>query len=392
MNRIRMRARAASGDKRAERAMRLSERFDNSITTLLVGNNLVNIAIGSIATLLAIKIAVAETVMTVIVTVTVILLGEVIPKTLAKRYADKFIITVTPLFNMISVILKPITVIFGAISNAVARMFEGKKAPEVSEDDIYDMIETMDDSGNADSGECRLLYSAFEFSDITVGDIYTDKSELVWVDKSQTEEEILHTINSNKYSRLLVCDGGLNNIIGVLRVRPYLESVLDGEHPKIMSLISKPIFVTPEHTASRMLEEMQHRKIHLAVVRTSDGRTLGIVSIEDLIEELVGEIWDESDNVNEQFKKLSENSFEVSARLSVPAAFELMEYEDFERDECGHLTLAKWIQQLADGAALKKGSIINYRRLGIEVLSMKYGKIARLRFVVLPEESEAEQE
>lgn len=380
-SKVRIKAMAEGGDRRAKAAFRLMDNFDKSITTILVGNNIVNLAMGSISTILAIHAGISATAMTLIVTAVVILFGEVLPKALAKEFSEKYALKIAGSLKLISTILFPISALFNLITHGVTRLFSKENEPTVTEDDVIDIIEDMEEDGSLDSDESRLLFSAFEFGDVAVSDIFTDRRDMVCIDYTWSDEQILDTVKTSLYSRLPVYNRDLDNVIGILRTREYLESYLLGHTPDLKSLLDTPLFTEPEAKIDELLADMKKLRKPLALVKNRSGRIVGLVTMEDMLEELVGEIWDENDKIEDKFKQLDDNTFEISADLSVVSAFEMMDYEDFDRDECGHYTLRKWVGRMLERVP-SVGSEFTYRRLTIRAEKVFRGRLISLVFTV----------
>lgn len=394
VSKMRIKAMADNNVRPAKTALKLMNNFDKSITTILVGNNIVNIAMSSFSTLLAMHLGVSVAVMTVCVTVTVILFGEVLPKALAKEVGESYTLKIAAPLNFIGILLTPISALFTLISRFVTRLFAKTQEPTVTEDDLIDIIEDMEEDGSLDFDESRLLYSAFEFSDVSVVDILTDRRDIISIDYSLSEEEVLDIVKNSPYSRLPVYRGEFDNIIGVLRTREYLESYLKGHSPDLKALLDTPLFVAPEAKIDEVLAHMKHIRKPIALVKNRSGRVIGLVTMEDMLEELVGEIWDENDKIEEKFKQIDENTFEISADLSVISAFEMMDYEDYDREECGHYTLRKWVGRML-GRVPSVDSRFTYRRLDITAQKVFRGRLISLTFKIneptMDEESEGEE-
>lgn len=391
-SKVRIKAMAESGNKAAKIAFKLMDNFDRSITDILVGNNIVNLAMGSITTLLAIHAGISPTVMTVCITILVIIFGEVIPKALAKEIGERYTLRIAGPLKMISFILTPISAVFGLISKGLTKLFSKNEEPTVTEDDVIDIIEDMEEEGSLDSDESRLLYSAFEFDDVSVSDILTDRRDMLAIDVDLSDDEVLNIVKNSPYSRLPVYKGNLDNCIGVLRIREYLETYLKGEKIELRSLLDTPLFVSPDRKIDELLSDMKRMRKPFALVKTRSGRIIGIVTMEDMLEELVGEIWDENDKVEDKFREIDENTFIISADLSVVSAFEMMDYDDYDREECGHYTLRKWIGRLL-GRVPTAGSECSYERLDITVDKVFRGRLVSLKFKINPpEETESEVE
>lgn len=385
-NKIKIKNKAEEGNTNAKVANNLVQDFENTITAILIGNNIVNIAMGSIATLLALRLGISTMIITIIITLIVIIFGEVLPKTIAKRKAESLTLLVAKPFKLISFILRPLTIVFSGISKLATSIFCKNSSPTVTKDDVYTYIESLDDSQTIDGDESNLLYSAFEFGDIRVGDIYTPKGDMVYIDiKRMSKEGIKQIIDENSFSRYPVCNDGIDNVIGVLRLREYIDHILSEKPFEIMDIIDNTCFVTVDANVDSLLNQMRKHKIHMAIIKDEDEKTLGIATMEDMLEELVGEIWDEKENSLEDFKKISENKFEIDANLSVISAFELMEYDDFDREECGHQTLESWIyHDLNRSKRLYRDMHFIYERLDIKITKLRYGRVAKIEVVVAP--------
>lgn len=391
VSKARIKAMADNNSSSAKTALKLINNFDRTLTDILVGNNIVNIALSSFSTLLAIHMGVPVAVMTLLATVTVILFGEVIPKALAKEFGESFTLKVAAPLRFIGLVLTPFSVLFALISRVVNKLFVKEEEPTVTEDDLIDIIEDMEEEGSLDSDESRLLYSAFEFGDVSVVDILTDRRDMLSVNVALTDSEILDIVKTSPYSRLPVYRGDIDNVIGILRTREFLESYIKGDSPDLMTLLDTPLFVAPETKIDELLSEMKRLRKHIALVKTRSGRVIGLVTMEDMLEELVGEIWDENDKIEDKFKVLDENTFEISADLSVVSAFEMMDYEDYDREECGHYTLRKWMGRIL-GRVPSVGSAISYRRLDITAEKVFRGRLLSLKFKVNPPSKTEETE
>lgn len=380
-NRIRLKTLADEKDRRAKTALGILDRFEKALTTILVGNTLVNIAIASIATLLANHIwsetPMAVPIATTVATLTVILFGEILPKTLAKHNADALSLGFASFLDFLIRVMTPVTAIFTLISKGASKLFGKSEEVTVTEDELYDIIETMEEEGSLEDDESKLIYSAFEFGDLTVGDVYTDRSDIQSVCLSDATEAIVEKIRKTKHSRLPVYEKTHNRIVGVIGIRKYLKAYLEDPHKATLaSLMDKPFFVKSDAKISDLLSEMSGKGIHMAIVRDSGtGVLLGLVTVEDLLEELVGEIWDEDDNIDEEFKKIGGNRFEVSADLSMVSVFELIEYDNFDREECGHETVGKWLAAKLGETPLRTGVRAEYREIIFSVGKIAGGKI-----------------
>lgn len=388
-NKIKLKSEADSGERRAKTMLSLTDSFERTLTTVLFGNDLVNIATASVTTLLAMRVGIPETLMTLCVTAVVILFGEVMPKTIVKERVDSFALSYAPSLRAICTLFTPFAVIFSVFSEAAGKLFAPKAEPSVTEDDVRDIIEDIEESGTAEKDEVNLLYSAFEFDDVTVGDIYTSYDDVVAINIDKYDApSLVRLIRDNMYSRMPVYSGNKDCIVGILRVRTFLEEYTFNNNCDIATMLDTPINTHPSMPADELLHLMQSAKSHMAVVKGDNGRTLGIITLEDLIEELVGEIFDESDIVEDKFRKLADGKYEVSSDLSVISAFELMEYDDFDRDECGHETLLAWANTLSD-KKMRRGDFVIYGNLYITAGKSRHGRPDKFYITVTAPKEEA---
>ncbi len=336
MNKIRVKGYADDGDKRAKRALRLEASYDRTITAILVGNNIVNIACASLATVLmvnlftAMKVNLTEGVMTlittVVTTVVIFLAGEMIPKSYARAHSDEFIMRMSGSLSFLVTILTPVAFLFGSISRLIQKITKATDEPTVTEEELTGIIETVEEEGVIDEEQGDLLQSALVFSKKKVADVLTLREDVVGIERSMDQEEILSIIRDNKYSRLPVYRRDLDHILGFLSVRTYLKAVAEKKEVNLGTMLTKPYFVSYEADIDDELAKMSKNKTSIAIVRGKKNEVLGLVTVEDFLEELVGEIFDEDDVVNHEFMKLGGNYFDVSPSLYLSDAFRRMKY------------------------------------------------------------------
>ena len=298
-NRIRIKSLADDGNRRAQKTVALLDDFDRALTTLLVGTNIVHIACASLTTLFVKRLwgAGAVAVSTVVLAIVVFFAAEMLPKSFARAYPEEAALALAPSLRTLMTLLSPITVLFSGISKFITRLFGVPDAPTVTEDELYDIIESIGEEGGIEEEASRLIHSALEFDDITVQQVLTPRNRMVTVALDDSCEEILSVIRESRHSRLPVYDKTPDNIVGILRIRRYLKAYLaQGENVSLAELMDPPYFLPRKRRIDDALSEMSGRKQHIAVVRDDFGGVLGIVTVEDILEELVGEIWDEDDD------------------------------------------------------------------------------------------------
>ncbi len=286
------------GDSRAKRAMFALDNFDKAITTLLICTNIVHLSIASIVTTFVARIwgLTWVSVSTIITTLVVFFFGEMLPKSFAKKNSESCsLATAGPLIFLMKV-FSPLSKILAGIGNIAGKLTKAEKEITVTEDELFDIIEDLEESGVIDEEQSDLISSALQFDDVSVETISTPRVKIEGIDLSKDKEEIFDIINDSTHSRLPVYDGDKDEIIGVLQIRRYLKQYLrTKKYPNIKRLMDKPFFTTGATPIDELLEHMSQNKVTLAIVKDDFGGTFGIVTIEDILEELVGEIYDEED-------------------------------------------------------------------------------------------------
>ena len=330
-NRIKLKSLAENGNRRAALALSISDKFDATLTAILVGNCLVNTVCASLATLFTLRVfgdlsPVQTTVTTLVTTAVVILFGEIAPKTLANYDHDAAAVAFAPFLRFLLWILTPLTLLFSGLTYVVSKISGGSSEPTVTEDEISSIIETGEEEGVIDEEQSDLLQSALEFSGTRVADVLTLWDDVTFVSLSMTTEEDLELIRNTKYSRLPVLEK--DRVVGILMVRNYLRSYMTTGRADLRRLMTKPTFVPLDAPIDDLLDEMSRNKCCMAIVRDKNGKTMGLVTVEDFLEELVGEIYDEDDEFDPNFAKLGGNYFEASGKLTLGALFDGMGYEN----------------------------------------------------------------
>ena len=327
MNKIRIKNHADDGNKRAKNAMYISNNFDRALTTLLIGNNITHIACASIATIVATNIwgDGAVTVSTLVTTVIVFLFSEMLPKAFANAHSDAVAMAYSGSLRFFMKILKPVALFFTAITTAVKKLFKSKEEPSVTEEELFDIIDTIEAEGVIDEDQSDLLQSALEFDDTTVADVMTMRDDIYYIDINSPIEEILAKIKETRFSRLPVCDKSVDNVLGIMQVRVFLKNYIKSPNVNIRELLLPAFFVEKGRKIDDLLGEMSRRKAYIGIVR-DENETVGLVTIEDFLEELVGEIWDEDDVVDENFIKLGGNRFMIDGRLPIGEALARIGY------------------------------------------------------------------
>lgn len=392
-NKIRLRSMADNGSKGAERALRVIKKYDKTITTILIGNNIVNIATSSIATLLTIAImnkitagsgdTYGSLVSTIVVTVIVLIFGEVIPKSIAKDNAESFSIFVSGPISFLMVIFTPFSALFILLKNGVAKLMRTKDSVSFTEEELKAIIEESEDEGVLETQESNLVRSALEFDEITVDEIITPRVSIVAVDISEDIDDVRRKFLSEEYSRMPVYEKTLDNIIGIITEKDFFKAYEEhGSDFTISSILQDTIYLPHMLKISEVLRTMQKEKCHISVVLDQHGGTLGIVTLEDILEELVGEIWDESDEVKSPVTLVSENVFEIYGEVSLNSLRRYFDSRDIELDiECEAHTVAGWVLELF-GSIPKNGDVHETDSYIVTVLEAANLRISKVRFEI----------
>lgn len=323
LNRIKLKNAAENGNKRAKLALNLSENYDEVLSTILIGNNVVNIASASLATVIFVKYFadMGVTLSTVVMTIVVLIFGEITPKSLAKEFPERFCMISAPIIKILLVILSPFNFLFGLWKQFISRFFKIHEDRGITEEEIKIMVEEAENNGGIDQEESELIRSAIEFNDIDVTDILTPRVDIVAISENEDQESIKNNFLKSGFSRLPVYSGTIDNIIGVIHQKDFYNKILN-QQQSIDSIIKPVIFAVQSMKISELLRLLQQKRTHIAVIGDEYGGTMGIVTLEDIIEELVGEIWDEHDEVIHSFEKVDENKFKVKCNTNLDKMFE----------------------------------------------------------------------
>ncbi len=335
LNKIRLKNYANAGNKHAKLALKISNDFDTAISTILIGNNIVNIASASLGTLFFVELVgekIGVSLSTIAMTIVVLIFGEVMPKSIAKENPEKFALTVCGILNFLMIIFKPFSFLLGALKKLLIRKNnDGHQSPSVTEEELKYIIEEIEDEGVLEEHESELVQSALDFDDITVSEILTPRVDVCGVDITDyTIEEIKNMFIGTGFSRLPVYEKTIDNIIGFINQKDFFKSYIVNNQVNIKQILQKVVYVPPKKLICELLKELQRNKTHIAVVTDQYGGTLGIVTLEDIIEELVGEIWDESDRVVASFEKLGENIYRVNPDVNIYDLFDELEIDNFD--------------------------------------------------------------
>ena len=387
-SRTRLRMAEERGDNRARKALYVLDHFDQAISAILIGTNIVHVSTAALVTLGVTRRwgLSAVSVSTLITTGAVFFAGEMLPKSVAKKFSDKLALSTAGSLVFFMWLFGPVTAALSYLGEKVSELTPGDVEKSVTEEELYDIIEDMTEEGSLNEEQGELISSALQFGEVSVENVLTPRVDLVALDIRSSHEQILDCIKTTTHSRLPVYEGSIDNIIGVLQIRKYIKAYLrQGKDLDIRPLLDEVFFIHQSMNIDELLPVMSKRKHNLAVVTDNYGGTLGIVTVEDILEELVGEIWDEDDVVEEPIVQISEGVFEVDAEESVSDVLEHLNYEDPEEDEeLVNTLMGEWAYERF-AAIPRVGDYFTYHRVSVTVSSMDHNRILKLRVTLLPE-------
>ncbi len=390
-NKLKMKSLCADNPK-AELVLKIDDQFDKFITTVLIGNNIVNITLTTVATLFFMDLLkgfhenTVATISTAVVTVVILVLGEITPKTLAKEHADSFTLSTCRLIRFLIFILTPITWIFTQWKALLNIMFKPKEASSTTEDELITMVEEAEQDGGLDEDESELIRSAIEFSDMTVGEILTPRIDIVAVEENADFRDAMMLFFDTGYSRLPVIGDTIDDIKGVLHEKDFFYAYNSGK-PDFTEYIKKPLFVSKHHKIDELLRDFQKNKSHMAFVIDEFGGIMGIVTMEDIIEELIGEVWDEHDEVETLYTPNDDGSVTVDSSAGLDDIFEIFDLEFDEEDGEKPQTLNGWLQLKFEGIP-EADEVIEYDGIEFKIISCDDKKINTVIVRNIREENE----
>ncbi len=381
LNKIRLKNMAGNGDKKAEKTLSLAEDYNSLLSTVLVGNNIVNIVSSSLATLLFVSLLKhnGALVSSVVMTITILIFGEITPKSLAKAHPEQVAMFFTPFISILVVIFKPLTFILNALANLITSLFKGEESDEFRSEEFITMVEEAQEGGNMDEDEADLITNAIEFNDQEVGKVFTPRVDVVANDINDSLDQIDQNFRESGFSRIPIYDGSVDNIIGVLHEKDFYYHYYKDSKTSIKQIITKPVFTTEHLKISALLKQLQTSKSHMAVVIDEYGGTAGIITMEDVLEEIVGEIYDEHDEVIEYFKKINDNTYLVNCDADVEDMFEYFDITFDEEYEFN--TVGGWVIYSLDRIPLVNDTF-SYKNLDVTVTDADEKSVNEIRVVV----------
>lgn len=379
VNKLRLKNYEAQGNKKATKALKLANKFDDVLTAVLIGNNIVNIATSSVSTLIFVDWfgASGAGISTAVVTVLVLVFCEVLPKSYAKRNAEKLtLLFATPLSALVTV-LKP----FVWILNRMSSVFKGGDAPTVTEDELKYMIDEIEEEGIIEEQESELVKSALDFDETTVNEILIPRVKVIGVEITDSVENIKEIFSKEMYSRMPVFEKSLDNIIGIITNKAFFKMLVEGKSD-IHKIIQEVPHIADTNLISEAMKFMQKAKVHLAVVTDQYGGTKGIITLEDIIEELVGEIYDEDDEIITNIVRISENKYEVMGDTSISDLLEIPEI-DSAFINTDYTTAGGWVTDVMEHIP-ESGETVESGIFRLTALEVKENKVGKVLIEIIP--------
>ena len=386
INRIRLKTMAAAGSKRAALVLRMAEDYDRLLSTILIGNNIVNIASASIATVVFVRFLGDKgvTISTVVMTVVVLIFGEISPKSLAKQNAESFAMLAAPLLRVFLVVFKPLNWLFLQWKKLLNRVFRPRADTGMTGEELKVMVDEVQSGGSIDEHEGELIRSAIEFNDLDVEDILTPRVQVVAVEERDTLEEISDKFLQNGYSRMLVYRHTIDTLLGVIHEKDFYTLLHEGG-TDLSAIIQEVPCVPTGMKISALLRQLQRDKAHLAAVVDEFGGTCGIVTMEDILEELVGEIWDEHDDVVEDIRPLPDGGFCVKGDVRLD---DMLEFFHIDK-EYDVVSVGGWAQQEL-GAVPQTGDRFEAEGLEVTITATEMRRVTEI--LVRPAADEPREE
>ena len=381
-SRMRLESEMEEGSKKARIALYIVDHFDDALGAILIGNNLVNIACSSLGSVAVILITGTDRyawVATVILTIAVIIFGETIPKITAKKGANNYAKKYAFIIRFLMIVLKPLVLIFVGLIALITAPMKGELIEDDSDgkvEELQTIIETAEDEDVIDEEESELVQAAIEFPDVSASEAMTARVDVLAIDIEDTWDEIIATIAKSHYTRIPVYEGSIDHIIGVLHMNKFLKAIVDSEEVDIRALLMEPCYVYKTMKLPEVLAAFRKHRQHLAVVVDEYGGTLGIISMEDVLEQVVGDIWDETDTVEDEVTKKSESEYEIDGDMPISDFLDLMdimeENFDFESETVGGWTIESF------GRFPEAGESFRYADFTVTVLAMNELRVERV--------------
>lgn len=395
-NKIRMKNLAQNGNKKAEAVLKLESKYERFLTGVLIGNNIVNISLSSIATLYFTDLllnytdvsdpeSLGATLSTIVATVAVLIFGEISPKVIARQNADKMAMFFAPLIRIVMIILTPLILIFGAWSKLMSKIFRSKEQNTMTEEELITIVDEAEEGGAIETEEGDLIRSAIEFADVSAGDILTPRVDICAISKDDSIEDIAKTFIENSYSRLPVYGEDMDDIVGILHEKDFFVAY-HNNNKTITKHLQKPVHVSEHIKIADLMQVLKAKKCHMAIVVDEYGGTMGIVTMEDIIEELIGDVFDEHDEITEDYKEMPDGSFIVKCSADLDdflERFEIIIDDDEDMPQTVNGFIMKELETFP-----KVGESFDFQRLHIEIKKIGPKRVEEIQVIYNPSDDE----
>lgn len=386
LNRSRLKNAQEKKARNADLSLKLLDDYDKLLSTILVANNIVNITLATVATVFFTQLnaSAGATIATIVITVVVLIFGEISPKTIARECPEKFAMGIAPFAKLTMLLLTPINFVFSQWRKLLSMLFKSKEDRRMTEEELLTIVEEAEHEGGINEQESELIRSAIEFNELEAGDILTPRVDIVAIQIGTPNEEIETVFIETGYSRLPVYHESIDMVTGVIHQKDFYNFVLH-KHKPLESIIKPVRYVPPTIKISKLLKELQLEKTHMAVVIDEFGGTAGIVTMEDIIEELVGDIWDEHDEIVEEFKKLSDNTYQVLGGYDLE---EFFDYFDMPLDETDSSTISGWVMERL-GRIPSEGDSFDYENMSVTVTRTDNNRVLEVIVKIIEQQKAA---
>ena len=392
INKIKLKNMASAGSRKAQKALELADGYDRLLSTILVGNNVVNILASSLATVLFVQNLgfgdAGVSLSTAVMTIVILIFGEISPKSIAKETPEKFAMAVAGVIGFIQTLLTPINFLFSLWKKLLSMMFKVENDDSMTQEELLTIVEEAQNEGDLEAHESDLICAAIEFNDLDVKDILTPRVDVIAVDVTDSLDEIELMFRNNNFSRLPVYENSIDNIVGVIHEKDFYN--LYYNHMGTFKSITQTLLYTSPHVKiSSLLKQLQSSKTHMAVVLDEYGGTAGIITLEDILEELVGEIYDEHDQVKEYYKELDPNTYLIECDMDLDDMFEFFGLEDEE--DYNFITVSGWVIHELERIP-KVGESFTYKNLVVTVTQTDARKVIEVKVSVIPQDQSEEDD
>lgn len=393
VNKIRLQNYVDAGSKKAKTALFIAENYDRTLTTILIGNNIVNIGASSIATLLFVKLfgPSGAAISTAVMTILILIFGEVLPKSFAKESSEKFALAFSRPLRILMTLFWPVVFLFIQLKKVAKHISPTKEeeTPTVTEQELKFIVESIEDEGVLEKQESELVQHALEFDEKTVQEVLTPRVDMTTLDIEDDLQTNIGLVLTERFSRIPVCRGTSDRIIGILHTKDLLEALVRGDAIDLASMVQPAFFVYKTKKLSSLLADFKRNKTHVAIVTDDYGGTVGMVTMEDLLEELVGDIWDEDEEIIRDFVRIDSQHFLISGDLTIRELFDHLDLP-FSNLESNHTSCGGWALE-ALGHIPQAGEAFQFKNMTLTIQEMDDQRVKKLSVYLAPQPEEEEK-